>query len=118
MEPQRVFCRMTLWQKNGTDIALSATITCKDISNNNNGVNNNSDKIIPFLSGAARVPGGETGAVGKQADVQVYGKDGALLYAGNDKDPNDSDAKSGHMELRQASTGSEIEEPSGDGFLL
>lgn len=104
LEPQKVFCQMSYDDKTGADIAHAATITCTDCNEQN---------VILSLSGTALVPGGETEGVGKQARIQIYGRDGALLYAGND-----SQYESGHMELRRVSTGGKIEKPAGDGFYF
>ena len=104
LKPQKVFCQMSHDEKTGADIAHAATITCTDCNKQN---------VILSLSGTALVPGGETEGVGKQARVQIYGQDGALLYAGNDSEPD-----SGHMELRRVSTGGKVEKPAGEGFYF
>lgn len=104
LQPRECFCRMSYSDKTGADVAHSATILCS---------NCDGQEVVLSLSGTALVPGGETEGVGKQVRVQIYGKKGALLFAGNDNQAN-----SGHMELRRVETGGKIETPAGNDFYF
>jgi len=82
LTPKTVFCRMTHAKSTGADIAHSATIECVDLKSN--------ELVIMNMSGTALLPGHQFSdpPVAKLVQIDVYGDNGSLHYAGNDLDPS------------------------------
>eukprot|EP00536_Pseudo-nitzschia_multiseries_P013438 jgi/Psemu1/290868/fgenesh1_pg.575_\ len=95
--PDAVFCRMTHAKNTGADIAHSATIECLDLTSK--------EPVIMNMSGTALLPGDQYAdpPVAKLVQIDVYGDNGSLHYAGNDLDPS-----SGSLDYRPTNGSVEV----------
>ena len=97
LQPKTVFCRMTHSKITGADIAHSATIECSDSSSK--------DTVLINMSGTALLPGKANSepCVAKLIQIDVYGDNGSLHYAGDDLDPS-----SGSLDYRASNGLTEV----------
>lgn len=103
--PVRVHCRMTQSATTGADVSHSATIECVDGTQDRAGDDENPELVVMSVSGTALLPGHQytDPPVAKLVQIEVYGDDGSLHYAGNDLDPT-----SGCLEHRDSTGAIEI----------
>ena len=75
--PKRVYCAMTHSESTGADVSHAATVTC-------------TNGATFSLSGTSLLPGNEHSEQnpGKRVSIKIFGTKGAILYSGNDQDPN------------------------------
>jgi predicted dehydrogenase len=113
-DPKRVYCRMALSKETGADIAHSATIECLDLTTattitttttTSEAELTQENTVLINMSGTALLPGHQytDPPIAKLVNIDVYGDDGSLHYAGNDLDPT-----SGHLEYRNTEGVNEI----------
>ena len=106
LQPTDVFCSMVHSAKTGADVSHSATIRCKKGTSNSD--DDQEEFSVLSVSGTSLLPGDAHSdpPVGKQIQIKIFGSDGALLYQGDDRNPN-----SGQLELRDPSGRVEVLHP-------
>ena len=111
--PDKVFCHMTKSSKTGADVSHAATVICE------NGATFS-------LSGTSLLPGNAHShpPVGKRVEIKIFGTQGALIYRGDDRDPQsgklewlrgDDDDDVGAVEVQCPDLGFQFEDLDQDG---
>jgi predicted dehydrogenase len=107
LTPAQVYCQMTHSKNSGADIAHSATVTCSKDGDSD------SNDVVMSISGTAMLPGGahKEEPTGKLVRIMLFGSKGAIIYAGDDRDPS-----SGQLELRLHENNGDVQTPAGNEF--
>ena len=107
IQPIDVFCSMIHSETTGADVAHSATIRCRDETNEEKRATSKDDEnlVLMNISGTSMLPGNAHSdpPVGKQVRVKIFGTEGSILFNGEDRDP-----ESGRLELRRSDGSIEV----------
>ena len=113
LAPSKVFCHMTKSTKTGADVSHAATVIC-------------SNGATFSLSGTSLLPGNAHSdpPVGKRIEIKIFGTNGALIYRGDDRDPEsgklewlrgDEEEEVGTVEVKCPDLGFQFEDLDQDG---
>jgi predicted dehydrogenase len=99
-----VSCYMIHSETTSADVAVSATILCKQNDDKD-------DIVLVSFSGTSLLPGHAHSdpPVGKQLDFRIFGSNGAVLYCGDTETTSSSGISS--LQVRRVDSGGQVEYP-------